>query len=561
MRKVLIHLGLLCVMLIGVFAFSSLYYNRIDLNQSLHGEMSLNENWYVRINDVTVEPYMDLSCDRFSMLDKGDVLEISRRLPVSLPRHPMLIFRTVHSDIEVKLDGEVIYEYGKGRFDEGKMVGYGYHFIALENEDAAKKITITMRVSENNAFSSLEAPHIANADYVQRDYLVNNRLSFVIILFLVTFGIALLLITFISWRGVIDSQRLLCISMFSLTIGIWSLCTTDLMRFFTYNYEVRNFLEFFSLYLAPIFVFGYFWQELRSEGGIRWIIYLAEEIALMVFAAVALIAHLTDIAHLPALLNISHVLMALAIILVMLKFFTDVIMRQFKNPVLANGFEVLAIFVLVDLVRFNMLKYSDRVSGGQYTSIIYIGVLIFEICLLVDFAKRSFKTFYAQAEKEALEKLAYTDELTGLFNRRRFDEVIEEIAISNQSYAMIGFDLNYLKQVNDTKGHKEGDEYIKEFSNCLATAFEGVGKVFRVGGDEFYAVIVGNKARIRLAERFVVRLNRKIAAVNAGHSDWKMSAAYGICRSDEAGVHDVNEAIKLADERMYDCKARMKAGR
>ncbi len=108
MKKVLLHLALLIAMLIAVFAFSSLYYNIINPTQSLHGEMSLGENWYVRINGVTVEPYMDLSVDRFSMMDKGDILEISRKLPVSLPHHPMLIFRTVHSDIEVKLDGEVV---------------------------------------------------------------------------------------------------------------------------------------------------------------------------------------------------------------------------------------------------------------------------------------------------------------------------------------------------------------------------------------------------------------------------------------------------------------------
>jgi diguanylate cyclase (GGDEF)-like protein len=66
---------------------------------------------------------------------------------------------------------------------------------------------------------------------------------------------------------------------------------------------------------------------------------------------------------------------------------------------------------------------------------------------------------------------------------------MDEIDRDKKNYAVVVFDLNGLKKVNDTLGHEEGDCYIKEFGQVLKKTFQDYGFVGRTGGDEFQVLI------------------------------------------------------------------------
>ena len=92
-------------------------------------------------------------------------------------------------------------------------------------------------------------------------------------------------------------------------------------------------------------------------------------------------------------------------------------------------------------------------------------------------------------------KLAYTDALTGIKNKRAFTEVQEElenkIASGNLSeLGIIVCDLNGLKNINDTQGHEAGDIYIKDAAKIICNVFKH-SPVFRIGGDEFVILLSG----------------------------------------------------------------------
>lgn len=95
-----------------------------------------------------------------------------------------------------------------------------------------------------------------------------------------------------------------------------------------------------------------------------------------------------------------------------------------------------------------------------------------------------------------LEKLAYLDSLTGLENRAAFTRELN--AFENKpNAACIVADVNNLKLCNDRYGHIEGDRAIKDAGECLSRAFEGMGKCYRIGGDEFCVLIeAGEQTKI-----------------------------------------------------------------
>ena len=90
-------------------------------------------------------------------------------------------------------------------------------------------------------------------------------------------------------------------------------------------------------------------------------------------------------------------------------------------------------------------------------------------------------------------RLAFVDELTGLSNRRRFNEQLElelnRCNKTNRSFALILFDLDRFKAVNDCHGHKAGDAVIRQFGERISKSLRGQDFVARLSGDEFAAII------------------------------------------------------------------------
>lgn len=142
-----------------------------------------------------------------------------------------------------------------------------------------------------------------------------------------------------------------------------------------------------------------------------------------------------------------------------------------------------------------------------------IGYLI-GICLIHTFVLEAEKEDYRRQlemhisnemlQKEELgstRKMAYTDALTGVKNKRAFEEKKEEMeqslaAGTINEFGIIVCDLNGLKVINDTKGHDAGDNYIKEASKIICTFFKH-SPVFRIGGDEFVVLLQHDDFRNR----------------------------------------------------------------
>jgi len=93
--------------------------------------------------------------------------------------------------------------------------------------------------------------------------------------------------------------------------------------------------------------------------------------------------------------------------------------------------------------------------------------------------------------EEYLTRIAMTDELTRLYNRRSYEEDLAAYTTRplEGDLVLLSADLNGLKRINDSLGHQAGDELIRGAANCLLLAIGNRGKVYRTGGDEFMAIL------------------------------------------------------------------------
>ncbi len=141
-----------------------------------------------------------------------------------------------------------------------------------------------------------------------------------------------------------------------------------------------------------------------------------------------------------------------------------------------------------------------------------------------------------------LEELCFHDQLTGIGNRHAMNEYLNTLH-PWQSIGVVYCDVMGLKQMNDTKGHREGDRLLVRASECLRETF-GNYELFRVGGDEFLALCVGITEE-ELVDRMKL-LKRRMQERNS-----LMALGSAFCRD---GRCDPEQLIKDADSRMYEEK-------
>jgi len=163
---------------------------------------------------------------------------------------------------------------------------------------------------------------------------------------------------------------------------------------------------------------------------------------------------------------------------------------------------------------------------------------------------------------EEIRSLSFTDDLTGLYNRRGFTLLAEqEVKLAhriNRPMLLFFCDVDSLKGINDAHGHAQGDLALQEVSAILKETFREVDIIARLGGDEF--VVLGLDAIQESAEAISARMQTAIDLRNRqGHRPYQLNLSMGIAHCDPASSCTVSDLIVQADALMYNQKQARKA--
>jgi len=165
-------------------------------------------------------------------------------------------------------------------------------------------------------------------------------------------------------------------------------------------------------------------------------------------------------------------------------------------------------------------------------------------------------TDYKIAE-EKLHNLSLSDELTGLHNRRGFFAVAGQFLKlarrQKEGTFMLYADIDNLKEINDTFGHKEGDQVLIETANILKRNYRESDVIARLGGDEFVIIPIGTaKDNIGI---ITSRFEKSIETYNStSNRGYKLSLSYGLAYYDPENPCSLDELLMQADKAMYEHK-------
>jgi diguanylate cyclase (GGDEF)-like protein len=170
-----------------------------------------------------------------------------------------------------------------------------------------------------------------------------------------------------------------------------------------------------------------------------------------------------------------------------------------------------------------------------------------------EFILRFDKMMRDRKGEEALLALSLTDELTGLYNRRRFFVLTEQclkVAIRAKKRSLLLYiDMDDLKLINDHFGHNDGDQALIDLASILKNTFRESDIIARIGGDEFVVLLESTDEN---DEMLITRLDENIRDYNAKASQhYKLSVSVGAAQFDPEYPISIDELLSKADALMY----------
>jgi len=284
----------------------------------------------------------------------------------------------------------------------------------------------------------------------------------------------------INKRGAED-KVLIPLGIFAVIFGIWSCNTTDAITI-VYPYRVvATTTSFLLIGLLPVPFLAFSKAFLGVTKGIGWNI--LSVVSVISLGAVILLQVL-DIKDLKETVLATHIVLVATML-----YITGYLIKQLaqgkrdrKLVTFLIGFMILFASLGVDI----FIYYTDinRAIGVLER----FGFLVFVALLGLEAAESSRRMFEEWQRAEVYKEMATKDWLTGLGNRNAL-AMKEETILDPSGYGVLVFDLNNLKQCNDSYGHNAGDAYLKLAAECIHKVFGGYGNCYRIGGDEFCCLV------------------------------------------------------------------------
>ncbi|MBO5278655.1 MAG: GGDEF domain-containing protein [Lachnospiraceae bacterium] len=492
---------------------------------------------------------------------------VSAILPGKILDSDILQFHTGHCNVWVYVDDVLIYENTAERFPISKTNGSVCNFVPLDSDMAGKSFSITYQSCYSKDSIQTYPVFFGNERDILYHLIISKLPAFIICT--LTFAIGLIgLLCYVVFRKQLGSSSvsLFWLSLFAIAFSSWSGFETQLLVIlFPYHLAFSWFtFVYLKLIPIPIIVFmGYTYHVEQS----RWLKLL---ISLSCFDIVVNSAlQYLGILDFKETLIFTHLIFLLTIVWIFVLFVSGLRKMKEQRANKENSEQAkprffslsqlyiffiptLAVTVMLDFISYYFVASEDSSRFSRITLIAYI------IGLTIMLVQNSLESQKLKEKEDSLREMAATDPLTKLKNRASFEKDVAVLPDNElSSYGIAMFDLNKLKYFNDVHGHSMGDYYIIICSEILQDIFCPFGNVYRIGGDEFCAVIkdISPEKYAQLSPMIASRLG----ALHQTMFEYRMEVADGYAAFDSKLDKSLLHTMERADKQMYTKKQAMKA--
>jgi len=538
-------------MLIGILLILILTFTTKDEGSALTNaqEINYNDDWRVIVGQ-TEEFYNQLPKAVFR--NTSDTIILRKQLPKEINNGEAVAFFMGHNIINAYIDDELIYTFDipEAYQESSKTPGTTWNFINMEKEYAGK--TLTLELHPVYKADKANIPQMVYGDRAKIVLgIVQNQAGALLISGLLLFIGLGILVALIFFRNQLRIPNyMVWLGLFSISAGVWFIIETQVLSLLYAQNVQGSRIAFVVLQLLFIPNISFAKNFCQEENDKIYNTLCVFNIGLLTVTTVMQFIGFRDYRQTSIYI---YILFALSGVW-MISLFLKKIIKGSKDErasyiIYLCGTIVVIIAVLIDIINY----YStETVDAAKYCRVLILVYVIMLICLVF---KDSVHLIRLGEQFEIVSEEAMHDALTKLSNRTAFQKNMSMFR-PYMSTAAVMFDLNNLKYFNDAHGHAMGDYYIIVCSEIIQDTFGAYGSVYRMGGDEFCAIIEGvSKERFLELQK---AMNDRIEALNGRFFEDKMSVASGYAEFDAQKDTDILATVKRADQKMYECKIIMK---
>lgn len=483
-------------------------------------------------------------------------------LPLDLGEGKFLCFRTKNINYQVYVGGELRYEPKiRESCIYNKSFGTRWNYVPLYREDAGASVEIRFQTVYEDARACIDHLVLGSAAGEITGTFTEKAVAFSTCLLLLFAGLLLIIADIPANMQVDKNHELLYLGLFAISIAIWCLAETNLLQFYTDDSRLLQIVSCCSLMMIPIPLVLY----LDAAFGFlkKWVVPCICFLSAAEFI-LCTILHFAGIMDYHETLSLTHVMLAVSAMLLLY--------ALLKNALLTRESKVRNVYKTIRTVGLMGICFATGIDIARYyhghnsdsAMFVRIGLLIFILCYGSASLEKTVNAVKLGVQAEFVSQLAYRDGLTGVGNRTAFQERLEELEGQKKELpgiAIVMFDVNDLKYVNDNLGHQRGDELIVGSADIIKNAVESEdGAVFRIGGDEFAGILFGEEVG-RRCESALSRFNQLMDGHNAVKNQFlRISIASGYAVYDKSQEDEMlMDVYQQADVRMYENKKQIKS--
>ena len=457
--------------------------------------------------------------------------------------------KSVDTFFEVLADGEFIYSY---RPEQHGLLGksYGMYIHAIPVPVDANVLTVKLIPIFSDTPPALLGATIKDPGMFMCDLFVEGIWGFCICLLMMILGVIMIIAGVFPLHSKNGRQPLevFTLGFFAVLVAIWSVNDTLILQILTQSPAIVRLLNYITLIFLPYFIVSFIASAANKHESPLLPVLFAIVCANFILN-ISLTA--TGISDYFNLVKFSQAVIVISLVMVIYFVISAVRHKQIEEKFLhifLLGICLIAIGAIIDLLKFR-LSSNVLQSTSLYAR---MGSLLFLMLIGLYLIQENHRIQIENSR--ALEHLAYTDGLTGMKNRLAFNKVGASLPKDpDATYMIIQFDINDLKKVNDFYGHTEGDRHITGAAKIIRDSVRGLGDCYRVGGDEFIVIIKGSNVE-QTANDAIALMEKLTEEYNATENPPVMlDIAYGLAMF-TVSDGDMEKAVRLADQRMYECK-------
>ena len=522
-----------------------------------------NNNW--RIEDGTK---VDIEEMKFKPTGHIPNYMLKKRLPDMLIDNQELMFMSQHVKFTVYLNDTEIYRYNPVvPTVAGKSTGLKVHLINLGEDSNSKTLTIMIDPIYDDDSGRLTNVCIGNSGAYISDSVRRNVGGAIMAFFVIFLSLLVLILS----RGLPKDNRqrnsMIYLSFLGITGAIWVLFESAVFPLVVREGVMSENLEIFMIVFSALasVAFLYDFYHIKNPTVLRLMVLI--NFVLVTVMVVSTFAGYKDYHEMLKVVQGVAVFEALVDVEMIIRYSFSEKYKARRKVLLpiALGFCLVVISMFYAVFKYAVLGNTSPNSA----KIMGFALMVLMLFMLIHYNYEITNNTKKAIKAEAFEKMAYTDELTGIDNRAAYYRtemsLKEEVEAGSLAGIMIiNMDLNNLKMVNDLYGHDYGDRYLTSAAEVMRRTFSEVGSIFRTGGDEFIVLVplkYDSEEDLKSNEQNITE-NLKSNEILIGRRDgWEteLSIAYGVAYF--FGEEDIETARKRADKEMYKMKSRMKAGR